>query len=504
MLSRKPFTSQDKNRSDLNVLETLNRCFTYESEVIDSLSNVRNAELLKGNPFPLSASPEHSGGGCDPHVTDLHTTYDAVCNVSPQIVHTAIFGADRSTFDSNGGLQSSVGSSRNNVYSPADMTVSEAFYNLMEVRETARRNQGTALAGRRLFFNYQAAHQHQQRSIPPQESSRTLTEEQRLTIALVMRGNPGVYKSLKFWPTHTLYSQKGCMVIQSRTFWVAREGHDVQEVASGQQQWARPGASGPHYDLVTAHELVFGPAEKRNVLPCSIWFNLTDGRDLVPCSTLMAKKYIDDVKGRKGPCPSGNDNFNLELPFPGVYQRQASSSQADHCHHGAKMFRLEDCLRPFFQVRPYDQVAFDLVTAMMKHRLEACRGGNKAIARLAADAKTIANQFHSQSRFWDTWMWPKNLGHPTEMTHDTYAPLVCGEYSMAENEPNSQHQGKNAVADIWTSFIKAMDDETAAASEDDFCRKGRLGVFKHLSRGSTLTFPSEVSVPKFASSSSQS
>jgi len=445
MLARKPFSPPDKNSDDCDVLQILKRCFTYESEVVDSLFNVRNAHVLRGHSLPLYGPAE----GPNSFMPDFKTTYKAVCNIDVNIVCCTILGATMANDAKKCNLDFKMSRYQ------SDNNSCESFLSLMEARFTARNGNRSILMQRSPLPKLSA-------QISPQLAKSTLTEGQRLKIALMMRGDADDHKYIKFWPTHTLYSRKGCMLLQSRAFWVSRSGNDVEEAA--REDISHQSVCRSKFDLVTVHEVCFGPAEKPDVLPCSMWFNLVEGRDLVPCSTIMAKKYVDDVKGRKTPCRNEDENHhNSALLQPNIYFACKSPI----------LFNETDPFRPFFQIRPYDIDAFNLVTLMMKHRCAFCCNSITEEQSFNLMA-SIEGQYRAQSRFCDGWSWPKNYGHPNDIRYNSFAPLVNGEYEICPSH-------NCYTSEIWSSFINTMH-----SSPDTPRQKKRLPVLKHLSSGSSL------------------
>lgn len=303
--------------------------------------------------------------------------------------------------------------------------------------------------------------------------SNYLNEQNRLEIALSMRGKATNLQGYEFWPTHVLYGKEGCMILQKKAFWIVSS----TEIKQSQQFSVLqiPLSEVGHYErlhqiVVLVHELAFGPEMKKNTLPTSLWFNLSEGYDLEECSHFESKRLADEVKARNR--TSANLNKKKESD-------------------GEENQLLFTTATPFFQVRAQDKSAFLLVTQMIQHRLYDVRridkvpdknGYGVTSNRGMIDEEYFTDEhllsaFHASRKYWNDWyLWPERKGHVSPKNMDCDVVSEVGIYEVPEF--CSRHLKRR-----WDAFVEQIGIDNTSNNKTDKtgggivkARDGRLKV----------------------------
>jgi len=282
------------------------------------------------------------------------------------------------------------------------------------------------------------------------QSASVLTERHRLEIALSMRGkNEGTYE---FWPTHLLFGKEGCMILQKKAF-IVLPSAGMSSGESENQALIDVGFNDIDYykmlgcNFCVIHELAFGPSQKKNVLPVSLWFDLEEDIDLVKCSNQESKRLVDEIKSRNRAYASADQSV-ASIPMENL---------------------LFTTSTPFFQLRPSDNSAFGLVTRMIHHRLRKLQMLSDAHANLkestcndALDTmdQELIKDFQANKTHWDDWhSWPPNMGFEVPSTLKDSVPAGESVYEIHTFAETSIVSTKHAKR-RWDAFVDVMSHES--------------------------------------------
>ena len=291
-----------------------------------------------------------------------------------------------------------------------------------------------------------------------------LQEHHKLSIALKMRGGSNFH--FKFRPQHIIYD-KICMVLQKRAFRLTEE--DAIEIPVNMFR--------PSLDILV-REIAFGPDCDSSVPGVGLWFTI-DESDVTVCTPQQAKRY----RWKRGTFKKYNE----------------TEEEEKHSTHSSRSYELDkQC--SFTMVRPSEEDAYSLSTAILDHRLAVIKAERipniceKAIEldRLEQQRLTLKDHFNGMVRGWTNWSWPVNKGR--EKVDDTTAvPPVDGCYEVTKIQ-------STAVTRIWESFVTFLIDSLHYQHQgylrnQDFkfpTNQGldrevsRLSVFKNLAEGSSV------------------
>jgi hypothetical protein len=349
-----------------------------------------------------------------------------------------------------------------------------------------------------------------------------LTERHRLEMVLVMRGSKNnkaavtnkanTKGGVEFWPTHSLFGQEGCMVLQKKAFLIlpapllssCSEHHEnplVQEIDECDIGYYKLYMR--QCPVLVVHELAFGPAQKNNVLPVSYWFGLAEGPDLIKAAYPQARRIVDEIKNRNKAGVHDNDADAPDSSFK-------SSGAGEHCLPRSLPL-LFTTATPFFELRPRDESAFDLITDMMNHRRAmlipvwrniqgrgASESGGHLMHRLQSHERNMALQkgklrveFNAHKRHWNAWWsWPRTEGHALSLPLDNAAmegPVPSGKCMYEVPRGATCNHNKHTKL-RWDAFVGELNDKYSkqankvcgASTKKVRLGKARLQVFQSL------------------------
>jgi hypothetical protein len=255
--------------------------------------------------------------------------------------------------------------------------------------------------------------------------SGTFTEAHKLAIALKMRG--GSSWTYKFQPTHILYGELECMVLQERAF-KTLETNEIWEIPTYELD--------PHKAThIMVREIAFGPDSDPSVRGVALYFDIPKG-----CIEWNTKRDPKSYRWFK----------KTENPM-------SLSSM------------LLNATESFSMIRPYDHDAYELATDMLKNRLMTCISENiknigvrsLALQERANEKLELERRFLSQRRHWMTWAWPINMGLQY-VNESTPVPLVDSNYIPMPDEQITEDEGGDKFPNstmgivakkIWDSFL---------------------------------------------------
>jgi hypothetical protein len=370
-------------------------------------------------------------------------------------------------------------------------------------------------------------------------------ERHRLEMVLVMRGNSknSSHKAavknknkantkgahgIEFWPTHTLFGQEGCMILQKKAFVILpapllsscsehNMHHEnptiVQEIDECDIGHYEIRSNMRHCPVLVVHELAFGPEQKNNVLPISYWFGLAEGPDLVKVAYPHAKRIVDDIKSRNKSGLYAHDIYSndddADAPASSFKLSADGAGEREHCLPRSLPL-LFTTATPFFELRSRDEAAFDLITDMMKHRRAMLtppvwrsiiqgrsESGGHLMHRLQSHERTMALQkenllvvFDAHKRHWNAWWaWPRTEGHSLSLSlmdiNDAVmeGPVPSGK-CMYEVPQGGTTACKHAKL-RWDAFVSQLNDIKYSKQKNSnkvcgasITKKVRLPIFK--------------------------
>lgn len=233
-----------------------------------------------------------------------------------------------------------------------------------------------------------------------------ISEKVQLQIILKMREEK-TGCSYHYLPTHLLQGEL-CMVLQAKTFESRLENHN-SGVSTVVLTEIDPNCLQKNSKsmIIKAHEIAFGPVGDSTVRSVSTYFDLPDG-DLVECTPQQAKHH-----------KRSRHRLN----------KKVKSSKID-----------EDSSKipPFYNFEPRDNDTFDLVTRILKLRLETitlltktgnfiARNRQQVILRLESEMDAIKSIYLSLLQHWITFSWPDQMLEGI-VDDETDVPPVDGEY----------------------------------------------------------------------------
>ena len=342
---------------------------------------------------------------------------------------------------------------------------------------------------------------------------KNLTEEQRLSIALLMSGGKDMsdQEDYIYTPSHLVYGEL-CMILQTRYFRLvsAADGvpkpesdassdtlgiggfSSVQEISideynASRTPWGDKRCSYSPNSTMMVRKLCFGPCGEANA-SASIWFDIPSSH-ISACSPPMVKRLKriqSKAKMLNGNKRKGTSGPTFPpLPFHTNLVDPASPSAAESFHAVTH--------QPFFYstVANNDPVAKDLVRDILLHRIRTLRGNDPALA-LSNEERILRERYFALKRSMEKWQWPSCEGRgPGSVDENTRVPECTAKYSLPVELGNSDDC---AVAPVWGSFLNVSQKgygETGTDSPFDLSFGGtstqfgrpRLAIFRLLSEG---------------------
>lgn len=336
-----------------------------------------------------------------------------------------------------------------------------------------------------------------------------LNEVHVLEMVLKMRERR-LGQSYTYLPSH-LFCGELCMVLQSKQFQLISLKENNVGMTYGINEVVESDVltnanSRRKLKQFTAYEIAFGPLGDPSVKSLSIWFDLSP-TVIIPCTSQQAKRHKRSRhrlkrmlnKQSKEPLPSTNLSELDEDP------KGLESIQAPH----------------FYENQPHDNIAFDLVTDILNHRLGELKHLSSDNAPPSCHVKQKVNEFKKEEkrcksifgslcRFWLTYSWPA-MNFCGIIDNETDVPPVNGKYNCTVGVYSLQSEtffGVNNVhlqdlvssrlgyfpAFLWKSFIsnilldKGKDvnyikQKSKCLYDVPFSSLNRLNIFRHLSKG---------------------
>lgn len=333
---------------------------------------------------------------------------------------------------------------------------------------------------------------------PPTAPSSPIDEEFKLDIVLKMRESR-LGASYSYLPSH-IFRGDLCMILQSRKYIVRTltgpENTPVKilkEVPVTNTEEVNASSD----FLFEAHEIAFGPVGDPTVPPLSILFDIGD-LELVPCTAQQAKHHK-------------RSRHRLKKVKRLVQGSMRSKDAEDR-----------SIIPSFHHYQPRDDVTFDLITRVLRHRLGTVRlyssnyaaniNYRAAYQALDIELRYLQRSYQSLVRFWLAFSYPEQaLESPIDENSDV--PPVDGEYNcfMGEVKYSRSNEFSPLGAQryqyqmsptatwlpsfLWISFILNMSvinqriinqddlENILVSNNNPFFRMNRLPVFRHLSTG---------------------
>jgi hypothetical protein len=276
-----------------------------------------------------------------------------------------------------------------------------------------------------------------------------VAEYHKLAIALQMRGESDF--QYKFRPQHIIFDEL-CMVIQKRTFRLTRDGAIEVSVGTFSSHSAK--------DIVTVREIAFGPDCDPSIRGVGLWFNISE-KEVTLCTPQQAKRYRWKSRG----------SLKQKDQEPNKILKSTLSS-----------FDTRDS---FNMIRPLDNDAYNLASAMLAHRLEVVLAERTAVLSVRSTAlielsnkrAALKTSFDNCMQHWKWWGWSVNVGRDGATDEDTPVPKVDDEYvpSTAKASNIEKQDNKAPVtAAIWKGFADTTFDEDEMVSDELWHTVGSL------------------------------
>jgi hypothetical protein len=167
-----------------------------------------------------------------------------------------------------------------------------------------------------------------------------------------------------------------------------------------------------------AHEIAFGPVGDPTVPPVSILFDIEDG-DLVPCTFQQAKHHK-------------RSRHRLKKMRRFVQGTLRSNDEED-----------KPSISLFYHYQPRDNVTFDLITRVLRHRRDIVRlyssnymenvNYRAAYQALDIELRYLQRSYQSLVRFWLAFSYPE-LALDAPIDENSDVPPVDGEYNCFTGE----------------------------------------------------------------------
>ena len=325
-----------------------------------------------------------------------------------------------------------------------------------------------------------------------------LTEEQRLSIALLMSGGKDMsgQEDYIYSPSHLVYGDL-CMILQTRYFRLViaddapKQESDassdtlgigglnsvreisVEEYNASRTPWDKRCSYSPKSTMVV-RKISFGPCGEANS-NVSIWFDISSSQ-ISPCAPAMIKRLkrirskAQMLNGNKRTCKGLSSPPFPPLPFHTTVMDPATPNVAESFHMVTH--------QPFFYtaVANNDPVARDLVRDILLHRIRTLRGNDPALA-LSSEEGILRERYFSLKRSMKKWQWPPCDGRgPGKVDENTKVPECTVTYSLPAEFCKRDDR---AVASVWGSFLNA--------SQKDYYGETETKDPFDLSFGGTLT-----------------
>lgn len=344
-------------------------------------------------------------------------------------------------------------------------------------------------------------------------AGKKLTEEQRLSIALLMSG--GKYMSDQedyiYSPPHLVYGEL-CMILQTRYFRLVSADdapkpasdassdtlgidglNSVREISideynASRTPWDNRCSYSPKSTMVV-RKICFGPCGEANA-NMSIWFDIPSSQ-ISPCTPPMVKR-LKRVRSKAQMLNGNKRKGSSSPPFPPLpFHATAidrTSPNVEESFHTVTH-------QPFFYstVVNNDPVARDLVRDILLHRIRTLRGNDLALA-LANEERVLRGRYFSLKRSMEKWQWPSCEGRgPGRVDENTKVPECTAKYSLPYEFGNTCSDNC-AVAPVWGSFLNAsqkghVEPDTNGSFDLSFggtltqFGRPRLAIFRFLIEG---------------------
>ena len=263
-------------------------------------------------------------------------------------------------------------------------------------------------------------------SIKAKSKKPEVAEHHKISIALQMRGDSDF--QFKFRPQHIIFDEL-CMVLQQRAFRLIKDC--VVEIPMDIFN------SHSVKDIVTVREIAFGPDCDPSIRGVGLWFNISE-KEVTLCTPQQAKRYR--------------------------WKSRGSLKQKDQAHK-TTLLSMFDTRDSFVMIRPMDNDAYQLTTAMLAHRLKVVLAGrtamiserSTALSELADKENCLKARFDKYRLHWKSWKWSVAEGRETAVDEHTPVPKVDDEYIpylLLTDYNTSQNLKATFTVDIWQHFAE--------------------------------------------------
>ena len=303
-------------------------------------------------------------------------------------------------------------------------------------------------------------------------AKKNLTEEQRLSIALLMSSGGSDMSDQEdyvYSPSHLVYGEL-CMILQTRYFRLLSADsalkaetdasndilgigglNSVREISideynASRTPWDKRAPYQPNSTLV-ARKITFGPlGETASV---SLWFDIPSSQ-ISPCTPVMVKR-LKRVRSKAQILNGNKRKGSSSPPFPPLpfhtTMMESSGPSVEESFYAVKH-------QPFFYtaVANNDPMARDLVRDILLHRIRTLQGKDPALA-LSNEERILSERYFSLKRSMEKWQWPPCVGRgPGMVNENTKVPECTAKYSLPVAFGNASD---GSVAPVWSSFLNA-------------------------------------------------
>ncbi len=310
--------------------------------------------------------------------------------------------------------------------------------------------------------------------LPSLHPKKVISESQRLQIALSMRHDYSIIKTVyRYQPTHKILNEI-CMLIQTKAFIVGNKSSNVAPLPLSDFCPNNP-------NHVIVREIAFGPLSSPSDRPLALWFNIPNDHveECTPKEMLRLKRTERKLMDKKKIAAQkkvvvGGSLFSGRATYADITGPHSKS----YCDVPISFEDTNPNIEKKFDIyAPTDKISYELSSDILKHRVNILTkdcGDNE-------DLKHLKKRFYAMKYHFSNLSWPINEGREI-VDRTTPVPRVDTQYTVPETTAGVK--GYEAKM-CWKSFANTL--SKFSKHDDSHSCSNRCGVFDTLSKGISIS-----------------
>ncbi len=327
------------------------------------------------------------------------------------------------------------------------------------------------------------------------------SEYHRVQIAKSMRNSYESMSNYNYQPSHKILNEI-CMLIQTKVFNVKND--TVVEITPDQYDSMNP-------FHVIVREIAFGPLCSPSDRPLALWFNIPEA-DVEECTAKeilrlkrTERKLAEKKKQLQLSLVNNKSRLHPRITNSTKLLVSSSSGGKDNMTYAqimcSKKSNISSTVKPltrstfddesslldseFLIYCPQDEAAYDLITDILHHRVDALDPA-KDTEEVAKRYALLEQKYTSLMRHFSLFHWPVNKGR-SNVDRNTPIPKIDTRYEVPVEEHKDDENNKKLFHDVWESFADTAasgfrQSATSANIGKRLSSKKRLDVFVNLSQ----------------------